>query len=315
MRDQNYPAIGRQPQSLPFLPFARTQSSDDLGNAQHRFAVTRLDCSRVLAFRIHAGLQAGRCRCTSSVIMAERRPLTELEQRSFLKVVRRLSPRNRALATAQWLTGFRISEILSLTIGSVYREGKMLPKIGVRPRNLKGHYGTTRWVPVLPELSRALESHLACLRRRYELIPDLPLFLSRQDNADGTARPLCRESARKIIRAAFTTAGIEDDGRLGTHSLRKTFARRVYENSGHDLLVLKKALGHSDVQVTQKYLEVSEDEVMAAMSRVDFTRGPQKRNVGGAGEALPTGIHSDKTAAASLFQAATPNVPLDRPAA
>jgi len=44
--------------------------------------------------------------------------------------------------------------------------------------------------------------------------------------------------ARHIIKHAFARAGIEDDGRFGTHTLRKTCARKVYEASGHDFLVV-----------------------------------------------------------------------------
>jgi len=208
--------------------------------------------------------------------MAGRRPLTHDEERGLLRVVRNLKPRDWALVTAQWFTGFRISEVLSLIVGSVWRSDQLVTKIGITPRHLKGHYGRTRWVPVLPELSRALHSHLAHLRRRYVLTSDLPLFLSRKNNPDGTARAISREAARQVIRGAFLKAGIEDDGRLGTHSLRKTFARSVYQNSGHDLMVLKSALGHSDVAVTQKYLEVDEDLVAAAIAKVDFTRRPRK---------------------------------------
>jgi integrase len=87
----------------------------------------------------------------------------------LLSVVRELSPRDRCLITAQWFTGFRISEILSLTVGSVLRNGAIVSKIGVAPRNMKGGYGRTRWIPVLPELNRALGSYLGWLRRRLEL--------------------------------------------------------------------------------------------------------------------------------------------------
>ena len=209
--------------------------------------------------------------------MAGRRPLTHDEERQLLRTVRKLSPRDRALITAQWFTGFRISEILSLTVSSVSRDGRLLPKIGVRPAQLKGRYGTTRWVPILPELGRALERLLSWLGRRYELTPGLPLFLSREHAADGAPRPLCRQHADRVLKAAFVRAGVFNDGRLGTHTLRKTYARHVYNNSGHDLMVLKAALGHSDVCVTQKYLEVGEDRVFAAMARCDFTRQPRRR--------------------------------------
>lgn len=204
--------------------------------------------------------------------MAGCRPLSLSEERNLRASLRKLSPRDRSLVVTQWLTGFRISEVLSLTVGSVLKNGELVSKIGIAPRNMKGGYGNTRWVPVLPSLARALESQLAHLRLRFELTPDLPLFLSRQDNPDGTARSVNRESARQIIRRAFLLAKITDDGRLGTHVLRKTFARNVYNNCGKDLMILKKALNHSSVAITQRYLEVVEDDVLAAISKCDRSR-------------------------------------------
>ena len=92
--------------------------------------------------------------------MAGRRPLNPLEERSLLRVTRSLSSRDQTLIVTQWMTGFRISEVLSLTVGAVWRNGEIVRKIGIAPRNLKGGYGRTRWVPVLPELHRALDRHL-----------------------------------------------------------------------------------------------------------------------------------------------------------
>lgn len=210
------------------------------------------------------------------ISMAGRRPLSSAEERQPLRVVRTLQPRDRALITTQWMTGFRISEVLSLTVGSVLRDEAIVEKVGIAPRHLKGERGTTRWVPVLPELRRALESWIARMRRRWVLTPDLPLFLSREDNPDGTARAVSRDSARRIIHAAFARAGVTSDGRLGTHTLRKTWARKVYRSSGNDIMVLKAALHHSDVSITQAYLEADEDAVEAAIRRCDFTRGPRR---------------------------------------
>jgi integrase len=172
-------------------------------------------------------MQAQRGKCPRLLfgnfsLMAGRRPLTSLEERQLLRVVRRLSPRDRALITAQWMTGFRISEILSLTVGSVFRNETIVDKIGVAPRHLKGKHGNTRWVPVLPELHQALESWIAHMRRRWAVTADLPLFLSRENDPDGMPRPLSRDSARRILHVALQRAGIANDGRLGTHTLRKT---------------------------------------------------------------------------------------------
>ncbi len=183
-----------------------------------------------------------------------------------------MKPRDRALITFQWLTGFRISECLSLSVSSVLPNGELADRVGIAPRNLKGGYGSTRWIPILPELQRALKSYIGWLRRRLILTGDMPLFLSRQVDAQGNLRPVSREAARNIVRKALLRAGVKDDGRIGTHSLRKTWARNVYRNSGCDIMILKSALGHSDISVTQKYLEVDEDAVAAAIRQCDFTR-------------------------------------------
>lgn len=167
--------------------------------------------------------------------MAGRRPLTKDEEQKNLFLLPEMSPRDRALVTTQWLTGFRISEVLSLTYGSVWRGEEMLPAIGVAPAHLKGGYGRTRWIPILPELQRALEKLRHWLWLRFELRHDLPLFVSRENDAKGYAGPLAREQARRIIMRAFEQAGIRNDGRLGTHTLRKTWARNVYDASGNSL--------------------------------------------------------------------------------
>lgn len=105
--------------------------------------------------------------------------------------------------------------------------------------------------------------------------PNLPLFLSRVAKKDQTPKAIGRERARLIVQRAFARAGILDDGRLGTHTLRKTWAKHVYRNSGNDLMILKAALNHSDVSVTQAYLSVDEDDVAAAIRGCDFTRKPR----------------------------------------
>src|SRR4051812_11633414 len=156
--------------------------------------------------------------------MAGTRSLTHDEERRLLRVVRKLSPRNRALVTIQWFTGFRIHEVLSLTVGNVHRAGQILEQIGIAPRNLKGERGRTRWVPVLAEMERALERLVAELEKRDDFSPTLPLFLSRQRASNDRPRAISRMQAYDIIKAAFQKAGIFNDGRLGTHSLRKTFA-------------------------------------------------------------------------------------------
>lgn len=209
--------------------------------------------------------------------MAGRRPLTPREERQLLAVTRKLSPRNSCLVVSEWMTGFRLFEVLSFTVGTVFRNGEVVPKIGLTPRHMKGHYGKTRWVPVVPELKRAIERQLSWLRLRYELTPDIPLFPSRESGEGGDFKPLSRRMGRNIIKAAFAKARIEDDGRLGSHSLRKTWAMNLLRASGNNTLLVCRGLNHSSIETTQRYLEVDEDELMSAMRKCDFTRGPRPK--------------------------------------
>lgn len=197
--------------------------------------------------------------------MAGRRPLTRDEEEELLATPQELNPRDRALVTTLWMTGFPISEVLSLTYGSVWRAHEMLPAIGVAPAHLKGGYGRTRWILILSELWAALEALHNWLRLRFELRHDLPLFVSCEGDDDGYARPLSREQARTIIMATFEKAGIRNDGRLGTHTLRKTWARNVYDAAGKDIMVLRDALGHADIGTSQRYLDVGRDRVLEAI--------------------------------------------------
>lgn len=41
---------------------------------------------------------------------------------------------------------------------------------------------------------------------------------------------------------------------VGTHSMRKTFAKHIYDVTGNDIMETKAALGHSNVATTQNYL-------------------------------------------------------------
>jgi len=218
----------------------------------------------------------GSSRHVTMATMPGRRPLTHEEETALLRVARSLDSRSRLLITAQWLTGLRLSETLRLTVGLVVQGGEVRDMLGVAPRRMKGGRGPTRWIPILPELRRALESHLGQLRRRYELTPDVPLFISRNSGVSGTFRQLGREAARRILARVFAEAGIPNDGRLGSHSLRKTWSKRVYANSGNDIMILKLALGHRDVTTTQMYLEPDEEVMLAAVRSVDFTRRPRR---------------------------------------
>ena len=78
-----------------------------------------------------------------------------------------------------------------------------------------------------------------------------PLFPSR--NKSGTVA-MNRQTAHEMLKRAFEAAGL--NGKLATHSLRKSFAQRLYEESG-DIYLVQELLGHRNVSTTQKYIGIS----------------------------------------------------------
>lgn len=56
---------------------------------------------------------------------------------------------------------------------------------------------------------------------------------------------------------------------ISGHSLRKTFATRVYEGNGGDIEATRKALGHRSIATTQRYLGIDEKEKEKATAITD----------------------------------------------
>lgn len=78
-----------------------------------------------------------------------------------------------------------------------------------------------------------------------------------------------RQTAHEILKKAFTAAGL--NGKLATHSLRKSFAQRLYEESA-DIYLVQELLGHKSVATTQKYLGVNYQSARQACERMAVSR-------------------------------------------
>ena len=159
--------------------------------------------------------------------------------------------RNRGLFMLGVSTGGRISELLSLTVGDVYQNQKPVTDLLFDKSIVKGGE-ISRAVPVNTDGSRAIEDLIAWHEEKYNTIaPARPLFPSRNKNG---AVAMNRQTAHEMLKKAFTAAGL--NGKLATHSLRKSFAQRVYEESS-DIYLVQELLGHRNVSTTQKYIGVN----------------------------------------------------------
>ena len=160
--------------------------------------------------------------------------------------------RNRGLFMLGVSTGGRISELLSLTIGDVYQNGKPVTDLLFDRSIVKGSE-VSRAVPVNVDGRAAIENLIAWHQEQYKTMvsPARPLFPSRNKNGSVAMN---RQTAHEMLKKAFQAAGL--NGKLATHSLRKSFAQRVYEESG-DIYLVQELLGHRNVSTTQKYIGVN----------------------------------------------------------
>ena len=170
--------------------------------------------------------------------------------------------RNRGLFLLGVSTGGRISELLSLRIGDVWQNGKAVTDLLFEKSIVKGGE-VSRAVPLNRDGRQAIADLIAWHRERYgNTQPDRPLFPSRHNSG---SVPLHRQSAHQMLKKAFITAGL--NGKIATHSLRKSFAQRVYEQTG-DIYLVKELLGHRNVATTQSYLGVNYADARAAVEAI-----------------------------------------------
>lgn len=161
--------------------------------------------------------------------------------------------RDRALWKTGVRSGFRISELLSLKVGQVRQNGRVVEEVYVERRSMKGKKEGRR-VPLHEEARQTLAEWVTPA-----MLDDQFLFLSRE----GRNRPISRAQAWRLIKAAAKKCGLT--GKIATHSMRKLFAKRVYENTGQDLLATKEALGHRSVDSTTAYLSFDKSKVRDAI--------------------------------------------------
>jgi len=166
--------------------------------------------------------------------------------------------RDKALFLLGVKSGFRISELLSLRLRDVLQAGRLVERVSVARRNMKKKL-EGRTVLLHPEARAALAAWLEELGQYAELIGDTFVFQSRK----GGNRPISRVQAYRILHEACDAC--ELTGKLGTHSMRKTFANKVYDALDNDLVKTQRALGHRNVNSTVQYLSFREEEIDEAI--------------------------------------------------
>jgi len=155
-------------------------------------------------------------------------------------------------------TGGRISELLGLKIGDVYQKGRAVSDLLFDKSIVKGGE-VSRAVYVNSDGRGAIDQLIVWHKKSYtSAAAGRFLFPSRKG---GGAVAMRRQTAHDILKAAFEAAGL--NGKLATHSMRKSYAQRLYHRTG-DIFTVSAVLGHKSIATTQAYLGVDYQALRAA---------------------------------------------------
>lgn len=84
--------------------------------------------------------------------------------------------------------------------------------------------------------------------------------------------PIVKMSVRNVqtqLKIICDVLGIHG---VSTHSFRKFYAMRIFEDSGYNFEVVRALLNHSNVGITQKYLGVTAEEIEKASKNHNYMR-------------------------------------------
>ena len=190
--------------------------------------------------------------------------LSEDEVNSLLAVAENVEGakglRMSAMLEILYATGLRVSELVTLPLAALSRDGNVIV--------VKGKGGKERMVP--------LGEHAAAAVSEYLAVRDAFLSSKGKGKGDVSDSPfvfpsrgkyghLTRVRFNQMLKELAVAAGL-DSMRVSPHVLRHSFASHLLAH-GADLRSLQQMLGHADISTTQIYTHVQEERLRALVER------------------------------------------------
>jgi integrase/recombinase XerD len=151
-------------------------------------------------------------------------------------------PRDRAFLMTVYAAGLRLSEAIQIQTRDLDRA-----RMQLRVRHGKG--GKERVLPLSPRLLQELHAYWLA-QRAGRLGHDSPwLFLGVKSD-----QPITKGTGQNIYYRAVKKSGVRRKG--GIHLLRHSYATHCIE-SGLELTLVQRLLGHSSLLTTARYLHVT----------------------------------------------------------
>lgn len=165
--------------------------------------------------------------------------------------------RDRAFLLTLADTGLRVHEACALRRGDIdWNEGRAVI-IGKGDKQAVVRFSTRSM--------KALKDYLS-LRATLDggsgrPLPSLPLFARHDKGAGKKVKPITTTTGRNIVtERVIQILGKEAEGRITPHSFRHYFVTTVLRGSGN-LKLAQELARHSNIQVTQRYAHLSDDEL------------------------------------------------------
>lgn len=167
-------------------------------------------------------------------------------------------------------TGLRADEIRTLRRGQIDDTLEWISQVRTKGRRYRDVYITSE---MRPALSKYLDVRAQIIKRylpncNRQIDGKLPLFISTYKVEP--SNPKSFEMGAKSVWRAIRSFSIET--KLHPHLLRHTYATDLLHGS-KDIRLVAQALGHSDVRVTMRYTERTNEEVADALEKSRVKKG------------------------------------------
>lgn len=143
-------------------------------------------------------------------------------------------------------TGLRISDVLKLKHKDMADD-----KLIIIEKKTKKQ----RIITLNDVVKKAYQKHISVLAEKDERFTDNDyVFISQKGSVYKT------QSINEALKAIFNSKKLQ----ISSHSLRKSFARRVYQNqneSENSLVLLSDIFGHSSIAITRRYLGIRSEVI------------------------------------------------------
>lgn len=187
--------------------------------------------------------------------MKQAQVLSERDVRRVLAAIAKRSycTRDRSMFMLTYLAGMRVGEVAALAVSDVYEaDGRVKEQIRLTKSQTKGNEART----VL--LNAQAQEELRVYARTLPRKGDQPLFVSK------CGKQMSPNSLVQVFGRFYKLAGLSN---ASSHSGRRSFITTL-SSRGVSVRVLAALAGHKNISTTQRYIEVGEHQLRAAVEMV-----------------------------------------------